>query len=258
MGTSTSPPVLRKARCRTVCCSVQTVQPGIRSRGELHTPPQTQDKHGDPHARPFSMTHGRGSVRNPSRRHGARKIPGHSHTRFVTPAPSPMIAAPPCGERCTQKHPEKHVSPGQNDSAWGKPVGRVGLEPIRVTALTCGDAETTDIATRFYPGASPSIRLERGSVRRSPHRPPRSSDTPLPLRHLRTTTQATPPKSCVCTPEHALTPAARCHPTRSHSVAQPPPQDPLLCTIIGLVCCARNPEGYFCSVFWSVVATLVR
>lgn len=25
--------------------------------------------------------------------------------------------------------PEKHVSPGQNDSAWGRWVGRVGLEP---------------------------------------------------------------------------------------------------------------------------------
>ncbi len=48
-------------------------------------------------------------------------------------------------------------------------MGRVGLEPKRETRLTCDDAETTDIATRFHPAASPSIPLGWGSVRRSPH-----------------------------------------------------------------------------------------
>lgn len=28
-----------------------------------------------------------------------------------------------------RESPRKRVSPGQNDSAWGRPVGRVGLEP---------------------------------------------------------------------------------------------------------------------------------
>lgn len=40
-------------------------------------------------------------------------------------------------------------------------VGRVGLEPKRVTPLTCDDTEMADIVTRFHPAASRSIRLER-------------------------------------------------------------------------------------------------
>ncbi len=56
---------------------------------------------------------------------------------------------------------EKRVSPGQNDSAWGRSVGRVGLEPIGVTPLTCDDTETTDIATRLHPAASSLIQLDR-------------------------------------------------------------------------------------------------
>lgn len=95
---------------------------------------------------------------------------------------------PPARIRCTivlrpphRKHPEKRVSPGQIDSAWGCSVGRVGLEPIRVTALTCDDAETTDIATRFQPAASSSIPLGWRSVRRSPHRSHlRLRQAPLP------------------------------------------------------------------------------
>lgn len=74
------------------------------------------------------------------------------------------------GERHTRKAPGKHVAPGQNDSAWGRWVGRVGLEPISVTPLTCDDTETADITVRFHPAASPSIPLGWGSVRRSPHR----------------------------------------------------------------------------------------
>lgn len=55
------------------------------------------------------------------------------------------------------KAPGRRVSPDQNDSAWERQVGRVGLEPISVTPLTCEDAETTDTATRFHPAAIPSI-----------------------------------------------------------------------------------------------------
>lgn len=58
------------------------------------------------------------------------------------------------------------VSAGHDVSAV---VGRVGLEPKTVTPLTCDDAETTDKAARFHPATSSSIRLEWGSVRRSPH-----------------------------------------------------------------------------------------
>lgn len=47
--------------------------------------------------------------------------------------------------------------------------GAGGLEPNPVTPPTCTDTEGTDRVTRFQPAASPSIRLERGSVRRSPH-----------------------------------------------------------------------------------------
>ncbi|WP_245242166.1 ATP-binding cassette domain-containing protein [Streptomyces sp. NEAU-H3] len=53
----------------------------------------------------------------------------------------------------------------------GSPELLVLDEPIRVTPLTCDDAKTTDKAARFHPAASLSVRLERGLVRRSPHRP---------------------------------------------------------------------------------------
>lgn len=49
-------------------------------------------------------------------------------------------------------------------------VGRVGLEPISVTRLTCDDAKEPDISIRFHPAASPSILLDRGTVQRSLHR----------------------------------------------------------------------------------------
>ncbi|MFE9368030.1 IS3 family transposase [Streptomyces sp. NPDC006978] len=45
----------------------------------------------------------------------------------------------------------------------------MGLEPISVTPLTCGDARTTDIATCFHPAASSSILGNRTAVRYVPH-----------------------------------------------------------------------------------------
>lgn len=61
----------------------------------------------------------RGVAQNPrSRPHKARL-----EVRGLT------FAASPGSVRCTENAPEKRVSPGQNVSAWGCWVGRVGLEP---------------------------------------------------------------------------------------------------------------------------------
>lgn len=73
------------------------------------------------------------------------------------------------GERHTRKAPGKHVAPGQNDSAWGRWVGRVGLEPKSVTPLTCGNATEADIHILLDPAASGSIPDNGGAVRYVPH-----------------------------------------------------------------------------------------
>ncbi|BAU82990.1 hypothetical protein SLA_2053 [Streptomyces laurentii] len=59
-------------------------------------------------------------------------------------------------------------------------VGRVGLEPISVTRLTCDDAEGPDISIRFHPADSPSIRLCREplGVRHTASSAPRAPTAP--------------------------------------------------------------------------------
>lgn len=59
----------------------------------------------------------------------------HHHKPEATAAPSTPSARADRVRRASVRRPPpperpgKHVSPGQNDSAWGHSVGRVGLEP---------------------------------------------------------------------------------------------------------------------------------
>lgn len=53
------------------------------------------------------------------------KTPGHSPTKAHRQSERYTFAAPLRGPQ----FPTECVSPGQNDSAWGRSVGRVGLEP---------------------------------------------------------------------------------------------------------------------------------
>lgn len=67
-------------------------------------------------------------------------------------------------------------------------MGRVGLEPIGVTPLTCSDAETADITARFCPAASCSIRLGQVVVQRSLHHVPlHHAESPCPPWHAQGT-----------------------------------------------------------------------